>query len=72
MKVVQRYTLVEKKFSNWDVLAMGIAIFGLVFLFRGNSKFTNSYTENYDNLKAFVYGILTIVFWGIGNVVLQK
>lgn len=70
MKVVQRYTLIEKKFSNWDLLALGIAIFGLVFLFRGNSHFTNSYVESYDNMKAFIYGILTIFFWSVGNVIL--
>lgn len=51
---------------------MGVAIFGLVFLFRGNSKFTNNYTQNYDNLWAFIYGILTIIMWGFGNVILQK
>lgn len=64
--------MIEKKFSNWDLLASGVAIFGLVFLFRSGSKFTNNYTENYDNLKAFIYGILTILFWGFGNVILQK
>jgi len=64
--------MVERKFSMWDVLASGVAIGGLVFLFRGNSHFTNNYTENYDNMKAFIYAILTIVFWGFGNVILQK
>ena len=64
--------MIEKKFSNWDLLAMIIAIFGLIFLYRGSSKFTNHYTENYDNMKAYIYGILTIVFWGFGNVILQK
>lgn len=64
--------MIEKKYSNWDILAMGVAIFGLVFLFRGNSKFTNNYTQNYDNLWAFIYGILTIIMWGFGNVILQK
>nr|AAZ23862.1 hypothetical protein [Sterkiella histriomuscorum] len=71
-KLAQRYAMIEKKFSNWDLLASGVAIFGLVFLFRSGSKFTNNYTENYDNLKAFIYGILTILFWGFGNVILQK
>ncbi len=64
--------MIEKKFSNWDVLAMIIAIFGLIFLYRGSSKFTNHHTENYDNMKAYIYGILTIIFWGFGNVILQK
>lgn len=64
--------MIEKKVSNWDSLAMTIAIFGLFFLYRGNSKFTNKYTENYDNMKAFIYGLLTIFFWGFGNVILQK
>lgn len=64
--------MIEKKVSNWDSLAMTIAIVGLFFLYRGNSKFTNKYTENYDNMKAFIYGLLTIFFWGFGNVILQK
>jgi hypothetical protein len=70
MKVVQRYALIEKQFSNWDLLALGIAIFGLFFLYKGNSKFTNNYVESYDNMKAFIYVILTIIFWSFGNVIL--
>jgi len=72
MKVVQRYTLVEKTFSNWDLLALTIAIFGLVFLFRSNTYFTNNYIDSYDNLAAFIYAVLTIFFWSVGNVILQK
>jgi len=62
--------MIEKKFSNWDLLAMIVAICGLGFLYKGNSKFTNKDSENYDNMQAFIYGILTIVLWGFGNVVL--
>jgi hypothetical protein len=62
--------MIEKKFSNWDLLAMLVAIGGLGFLYKGNAKFTNKDSDNYDNMQAFIYGILTIVLWGFGNVVL--
>ena len=40
-KVLQRYALIEKTYSFWDVLVMASAIVGLVFLFRGESHFIN-------------------------------
>lgn len=72
MKVVQRYALVEEQFSNWDLVALAVAIFGLFFLFKGNSKFTNNYFESFDNMRAFIYGVLALFFWSVGNVILQK
>jgi hypothetical protein len=40
-KVVQRYAMIEKSFSFWDLVVMACAIAGLVFLFRSNSNFVN-------------------------------
>ena len=56
---------------------MILAIVGMFFVFRANSNFKNinKYIQDdfdFDNLKAYIFGILTIIFWGIANAALQK
>ena len=51
---------------------MIVAIGGLVFLYRGNSYFANIGTANYDNTRAFIFGILAVVCLAFANVILQK
>ena len=53
------------------------AVVGMFFLFRSNSNFINKnkYIQDdfdFDNLKAYIYGILTIITWGFANAHLQK
>lgn len=72
-KVVQRYAMIEKSYSPWELVAMVTAFVGMGFLFRGNSNFVNKnkYIQDEDfefnNLKAYIFGILTIVCWGFAN-----
>ena len=56
---------------------MGTALAGMFFLFRGESHFVNknkyiSDDFDFDNLKAYIFGILTIICWGFANATLQK
>ena len=64
--------MIEKTYSPWELLAMVLAFVGMGFLFRGNSNFVNNnkYIQDdfeFDNLKAYIFGILTIVCWGFAN-----
>lgn len=77
-KIIQRYSLIDREYSTWETLVMICAIVGLVFLFRSESLFVsnNQYINNegftYDNLSAYIYGILTIICWGFANSLVQK
>ena len=51
------------------------AIIGMGFVLKGNSHYVNlnKYIQDdfeYDNLQAYIYGILTIVCWGFANAIL--
>lgn len=40
-KIAQRYTLLDKNYSSWEMLVFLCAIIGMVFLFRSESNFVN-------------------------------
>jgi hypothetical protein len=40
-KLVQRYALIDKAYSSWDILVLLCAIIGMVFLFRSESRFVS-------------------------------
>ena len=44
-KLVQRFSLIEKRYSSWESLVIASAILGLVFLFNNNSLFINKNKE---------------------------
>jgi drug/metabolite transporter (DMT)-like permease len=77
-KIAQRYTLIDKNYSSWEMLTLLCAIIGMVFLFRSESNFVtkNKYINDldftYDNFSAYIYGILCIVCWAFANALLQK
>ena len=54
------------------------AIIGMVFLFQSEAHFVNKNKYiydldfTYDNLSAYIYGILTIICWSLANALLQK
>jgi drug/metabolite transporter (DMT)-like permease len=57
---------------------MVCAIIGMVFLFQSEAHFVNKNKYiydldfTYDNLSAYIYGILTIICWSLANALLQK
>ena len=70
-KLIHRYANLDKHYNLWDTLTILSAIVGLVFLFRGNSHFLNQnkYLGDfaYDNLWAYVFGLLALVLWTAAN-----
>jgi len=40
-KIAQRYALIDKNYSSWEMLVLLCAIIGMVFLFRSESNFVN-------------------------------
>jgi hypothetical protein len=40
-RIVQRFALIEKRYSSWESLVIATAILGLIFLFNNNSLFVN-------------------------------
>lgn len=71
-KFIQRLTVYEKNLSFLDTVSFGVSVVGLVFLFRGNSKFTNDSTTSFDNSAAYFLGILSIILWGFSTYFLHK
>ena len=77
-RLVQRFALIEKRYSSWESLVIASAILGLIFLFNNNSLFVNKsqYINDtdftFDNFSAYIYGILCIICWACSNCLLQK
>ena len=77
-KVVQRYALIDKNYSPWETLVMLTAIAGMFFLFQAEqhfvnkNKYINDDDFSFNNLAAYIYGIICIICWGIANSLLQK
>ena len=77
-KLVQRFSLIEKRYSSWESLVIASAILGLVFLFNNNSlvinknKYINDSDFTFDNFSAYIYGILCVICWAFANSLLQK
>ncbi len=40
-KIIQRFALIDKSYSSWDILVLFCAIVGMVFLFRSESHFVS-------------------------------
>lgn len=64
--------MIDKKYSPWEFLVMLCALIGMGFVFKGNSNFVNKnkYIQDdfdFDNLYAYIFGVLTIVCWGFAN-----
>mmetsp|Transcript_1784 Transcript_1784/g.1236 ORF Transcript_1784/g.1236 Transcript_1784/m.1236 type:complete len:104 (-) Transcript_1784:302-613(-) len=64
--------MIEASFSYLDILCLIISVVGLVLLYRGNGNFTSDLTQQFDNQKAFIYGILCILSWSIANYILHR
>lgn len=71
-KYVQKFTLVDKKFTIFDIIATTASLVGLAFLYNGQQLFSNLYSEDYDNMLAYIYGILCIICWSIANFILHR
>jgi drug/metabolite transporter (DMT)-like permease len=77
-KLVQRYALIEKTYSSFETVTSISAIVGLIFVFRNESnfvnknKYINDQDYTFDNVSAYVYGILAIFCWALANMLLQK
>jgi hypothetical protein len=71
-KIIQRIANIEKKFTFWDILNLCISYSGMVILYRGNGNYTNNLTEAFDNTRAYIYGIICIIFWSLANYILHK
>ena len=77
-KIVQRYALIERTYSSWETVVIISAIVGLIFVFRNESNFVNmnKYINDQDfsfnNVEAYVFGIITIICWALANMLLQK
>jgi drug/metabolite transporter (DMT)-like permease len=79
-KLVQRYALIDKGYSSWDMLVLLCGIIGMVFLFRSESHFVsksqyitiNDLDFTYDNFTAYIYGVLCVGCWAISTSLLQK
>lgn len=77
-KIVQRFSLIEQRYSSWETVVIMSAIGGLIFVFRNESNFVNKnkYINDqdftFDNLSAYIYGILCIICWALANSLLQK
>lgn len=79
-KIIQRYSLIERTYTSWEILVLLCAIIGLFFLFRSESHFVskseylkiNDNDFTYDNFSAYIYGLLCVVCWAIATTLLQK
>jgi len=73
-KFMGRYMNIDTKFNPLDVIASGISIVGLVFLYNGQSLFVSEKAANmnFNNNRAYIYGILTVVCWSIANFMLHR
>lgn len=71
-KYVQKFTLVDKKFTFFDILATATSLVGLVFLYNGKQLFSADTIEDYDNFRAYVYGIMCVLFWSLANFILHR
>jgi drug/metabolite transporter (DMT)-like permease len=71
-KIIQRIANIEKKFTFWDILNLGISFAGMVILYSSNGNYTNNLTQSFDNTRAYIYGIVCIIFWSMSNYFLHK
>lgn len=75
-KIVQRYALIERHYSSWETVVIISAIVGLIFVFRNESNFVNmnKYINDqdfpYNNVEAYIFGLITIICWALANMLL--
>ena len=77
-KLVQRYALIDNTYSSWEIMVLLCAIVGMVLLFgsethfMSKNKYINDLDFTYDNLSAYIYGIIAVICWAFANTLLQK
>lgn len=79
-KIIQRYSMIERSYTSWEILVLLCAIIGMFFLFRSESNFVskseyikiNDNDFTYNNFSAYIYGFLCVVCWAIATTLLQK
>ena len=71
-KVVQRNAMVENNFGFLDTCCLGVSVAGLFFLYRDNGNFTSDLTEQFDNHKAYIYGLAAVGLWSLANCLLHQ
>ena len=71
-KFMSRYSLVDVGFTIFDTIAFGIALVGMYFLYNGNDYLSKSRALDYDNQRAYIYGVISIFCWSVANFMLHR
>jgi len=75
-KIAQRYTLIDKNYSSWELFTLLCSVIGMIFLFRSEANFVSksnlihNLDFSYDNFASYIYGVLCIICWAFANALL--